>query len=288
LTSRRSKIHHYVPKGLQRYFCVVGEKIWYAERRPDGKFVEPELRNIHSVFQIKNYYTILEGAKPSDKIERQYYGVLDNFLGDFLLHVHETLDKKMLPVIKGRPLESLRRCIFQMITRGPEFLQNYNETDVGHQIVVDTLATVKARNDADPQIYELQEKLLHPDRLRQLGRHSRVLGQMSRSERVENALDEFFPKWAVSEGSHSFVISSRAVHRIGNGGSNGLANPVVEYWLPISPKRALVLLRKSDQTIPDLYSISRDHMRHINEFAAKDSKSLASHSETLLRSLIAG
>ena len=109
---------------------------------------------------------------------------------------------------------------------------------------------------------------------------------MARSSRIMGELREFQVRWATSEGRHSFVLSSLIAYRIGNGGPNGVSNPNMEIWIPVSPKIAMVLVRDEEGRIPSRNSLDRDKVREVNEYAMRKSRQLASHSEALLVSLV--
>jgi Protein of unknown function (DUF4238) len=286
LTNKRTKIHHFVPKALQRYFCFEDERIWYSERGLDGKFCDPQLRNIDSVFKRKNYYTILEANKPSDRVEREFYGPQDDALGIVLKDIHDIFKLGKTPVVKGETLDMIRQLVFRMMRRSPEFMKSYDELAIGQEVVEEALSKATELNHSPQEVTELRQTLSNRIRLQQIGRHVRVTGQISSSGKVEKALEDFSIRWAVSSGSHSFILSSQAVYRIGNRGSNGLNNPIVEIWLPISPKIALVLLRDQEESISFLNYFSKEKLRKINEYAVESSTQIASHSKTLLLSLL--
>lgn len=286
--NKRSKLHHYVPRGLQRHFCVQGEQIWYCEKGNDGRFCEPELRNTESVFKERNYYTVLQGDQPSDKVEREFYGVIDDFLGQSLNDIDAIFANGKTPIIRGETLRTLSNVVFQLIRRTPDFVKQFDEVEIGREVTESTISGLSDKNVAKKELEALKARLASESSLRQIGRHVRVTAQISRSIKIEEELEGFVVRWAEVEGNHSFVLSSIAAYRIGNGGANGFLNPNFEIWLPISPKRALVLLRDDSNRIPLLAKVQRDHMRSINEYAARESNSIASHSVKLLRSLIIG
>ncbi|MBU3258684.1 DUF4238 domain-containing protein [Roseovarius sp. PS-C2] len=284
---QRARKHHFLPQALQRPFCGECGQLWYSERNNDGLFSVPELRNTSSTFKLRDFYTILENGKLSDIVERQFYGTLDNFLAQFLNEVHDTLDKGMTPVVSGDALSSLRRVVYHLITRTPDFIKNqYDDVAIGREIAEATLSEAIKHGISDTDISDLRAILGDASGLRNMGRSVRVKAQSSPSKRVEETLEDFVVRFAIINGKHSFVLASQTAYRIGNGGHNGLSNPEMEIWLPISPKRALVLVRDKNGKIPLIVDEPRDHVRQVNEFAIRNAEQVASHSQTLLHSLL--
>lgn len=284
--AERSKHHHFVPKVLQRSFCFEGERIWYVERNSDGRFMCPEPRNIRSCFRSRNYYTVLADGKPSDLVERKFYGKIDDYLGRILPEFFASFGRNEVPTFSGRPLESLRNVIFEMIKRTPEFTKDYNEIDIGKEIVERELISL-GKGDPNPQrVQQLEGELNDQQKLLELGRTVRVRSTIQRSKQVESMLEDFVVRWAISRSKHSYVLSSKIVHRIGNGGSNGLSNPNMEIWMPISPKIAIVLLRDPESKIPLTVTDRMSSIRKLNEHAVENSQQIASHSRKLIESLV--
>lgn len=285
--ANRAKNHHIVPKVLQRQFSISGDpgRIWRAKRGSGGKYASPERKRIEKTLAIKDYYTVLEGDKRSDLIEREFYGRLDNFLGQILPQVIETLNDGSFPRFSEHILDSIRRMAMHMAKRTPDFLDDHDDIELGRELVSTTLQYLPKHASSD-QRKRLETDLESTVRLRDRGRHIRVSATLKDSKRVNEALSEFVPRWAISKTKHSFVLSSRMVYRIGNGGSNGLSNPNMEMWMPITPKVSLVLVRDPQNVIPHRVIEPSTHIRQINEFAARNSFEIASHSETLLKSLL--
>jgi hypothetical protein len=282
---KRSKIHHYVPKVLQRYFRCGKEQIWYSSRQK-GELGAPELRNISSTFQKRNYYTVFKGNEPSDIVEKEFFGEIDDYLGRVLPEFVSNLEQEIVPTFEGKARSSLDQVVFQLIKRTPDFLKEYEDEEKGRELIEEELKTALASGVDVVAVDQLQKFLNDSSFLRGFGRHVRVKAQISRSKKVEEMLREFDIRWGRSTGRHSFVLSSQIAYRIGNGGSNGISNSKMEIWMPISPKFALVMLREPDGKIPLIAGVPRDHMREINEYAARNSDSLASHSQRLLSSLV--
>ncbi|WP_300396053.1 DUF4238 domain-containing protein [Henriciella sp.] len=283
----RAKNHHIVPKVLQRQFGIEGDplKIWRAKKDQLGTYSAPKRKPIEKTFVIRDYNTILEDEQRSDRIERAFYAKLDDFLGRILPQTIEILDRGEIPDFSDESLDSLRKTAMHMAKRTPDFLQDHDDFELGKELVEDTL---RAMPDDVPveQRQKLEAELSNEARLRDRGRHIRVAATINDSQRVVETLSEFVPRWAISETKHSFILASRMVYRIGNGGSNGLSNPNMEMWMPICPKIALVLVRDIRNGIPHRNVASPEKIRQINQYAAKNSHEIASHSEKLLKSLV--
>jgi len=282
----RARKHHYVPQALQRYFRSAEGKIWYSERVDQGRFGKPEKRNTRSTFKARDYYTVLDDDGLSDRIERNFHGEMDDFLGQFLAEVHRALDDGSAPVVEGESLSSIRRVVIHLIARTPEFTSDFDEFGVGEEVLSNALADAIEANLDATEIEKIRSELEDRIRVRNFGRSIRTQAQAGPFSRIDEALKDFDVRFAQSKGQHSFILSSLSAYRIGNGGHNGLSNPRTEIWLPISPKRALVLLKDPQKKIPMVVTEPRDHIRKVNEFAVSNSNEVASHSEKLLLSLL--
>jgi len=279
----RAKNHHIVPKVLQKNFAIEGKHIWFTERQNNGLFHEPELRNIKKTFRKKDYYTVLEDGKRSDIIEKRFYGDIDDYLGRILPDILNTFAEDKIPNFSGQALDSIRQVIMQMAKRTPDFVKDHNDIDMGRKFVIGMLQTpdTKMRN-------EYQGYLDKPNnsKLRELGRDIRVRATLNNSERIEEALQNRSVHWAKIETNHSFILSSRMALWLGNGEANGLINPLLEIWMPISPKISLILFWNKNKNFPLMNTVDRDFVRRLNMYAVENSDQIASYSKPLLKSLI--
>ncbi len=288
--SKRAKIHHYVPKVAQRRFCFRENKIWYVEKDTSGVFGEPEERNINSTFQKRDYYTVLEGDLPSDKVEVGFYGSLDNYWGSFLAEVERIFLRGSVPIIEGEPLETLQEAVFHFVKRTPEFISNLHDTQddysIGRELVDNVSSAMRGANysleDVDAYVskFEKSHQVIHQ------GRTVRVKATIPISDKIRSSLRGFKARWGIISSKHSIILPNCFVYRIGNGGKNGLANPNLEFWIPVSPKRVLVLVRDEGGHLPYLSDIGRDQVRQMNLFALRSNQAVASHSRKLLESLL--
>ncbi len=286
MANKRTKIHHYVPQALQKYFCDKNDQLWFSERSGNGEFGDPELRNRSSTFKLRDYYTILEDGKLSDRIERDFYGVIDNFLGQFLEKVHAAFDRGLTPEVSGEALLSIRRVTYHMIARVPQFIKDVDEYKIGKSLVEKTIERAISEKIPHEEIDALRLELQDKSHLRKLGRSIRVKGQAKPTKEVLRRLDSLDLRYAICDGGGSFILPSVGAYRNGNGGPNGLANPDMEIWFPISPKRALVFLTDPRGKIPLVVPTDRNQLREVNEYGAAQSNQIASHSLKLIKSLV--
>ena len=285
---KRAKRHHIVPQILQKQFGIRDDErhIWRTKRDEGSKrFQALERKLIKKAFVINDYYTVLENDQRSDVIERKFYGPIDDYLGNLLPQVLQILEAGDIPDFSSEALESIRQVVMHMAKRTPDFLEEHNDIEMGRELVKDTL---KYGSGEIPVSYrkELEADLINTARLKDIGRDIRVKATLENSTRINDVLSEFVPRWAISQTKHSYILASRMVYRIGNGASNGLINPNMEIWMPISPKIALVLLRDPDNNIPHVFIDTPARIRRVNEYAVKNSFEVASHSEALLKSLL--
>lgn len=283
--AKRSKAHHFVPKVLQKTFCFRGDEVWYSKKAPNGPFTPPELTPTEKAFMIPNYYSVLDGEELSDVVEREFYGKIDNYLGSMLPDVLCAFDRGETPTFSGDALDSLRRVVLELLKRTPEFTKKHDEVDIGKEIVEAQLNAIQDVSGQKHRREKLLKELKRPEKLKALGRSVRVQSTIGHSEKIAQELEGFSARWAVSETKHSFVLSSMIAYRIGNGGPNGLSNPNMEIWMPISPKISLVLLRDDNGNVPLKVTDSPAHIRKVNEHAIVNSMQVASQSQKLLESL---
>lgn len=121
MSNKRTKRHHFLPQVLQRQFLNGNGQIWYAEKGDDGRFSPPEPRNTRSTFQIKDYYTVMSDGTPSDVVEREFYGAIDNYLGHLLQGIFDVFEQGGTPTFSGDSLHALRLFFYETIKRSPEF-----------------------------------------------------------------------------------------------------------------------------------------------------------------------
>lgn len=287
--SGRSRRHHFVPKALQRHFSENRKNIWFTSCDDLGKYSKPEWRNISSTFQRHDFYTVIDDSGvPSDQVEKEFYEKVDDYLGDLLSEIHHSLDLSQNPVFEGEVLESLQNLFMVLATRTAHSLTGAGHDDFKQGIEF-VNKIIERISEVDPDSLELkryQDTLEDSRKLISFGRNIRVRAMTTRLPRAEKELRNYQARIAVSHGSHSFILHGRAVYRIGNGSSNGILSPTCELWLPISTKRAIILLRDPSGNIPLICTVGREQMRELNLHAVSLGSDLGSRSEKLLVSLI--
>ncbi len=277
--ARRSKRHHYVPKGLQNHFCGADNKIWYAERSADG-FSALEERTPNGCFWEKNLNTTIGKNGLSENVEEEWRD-LDNELAPFLAHANEVLSNGSPPDLTEESVEKLRFFFAMLMTRSPELVPSVERIKQVYVSEVMGLAT-----KLDILAPDLRARTADPAFQAQAARHIRAeaLGRVPEYSLEE--LRKFHPTWVIAEKKSAFILGSRMVYATGNGGPNGLLNPDTELWFPISQKHVLVLSR--DQSKSDkVFYLSGSRVRQWNRYILRTSeRAVASHSERLLRSLL--
>lgn len=282
---KRATNHHIVPQVLQKQFAINGdpERIYRSKRDADGRFSAPKMKKIEKAFVLRNYYTILENDLHSDRVEREFYGDIDNYLGEIIPNIVAAINNHEIPQFTKPALDSFRRAVMEMIKRTPDSIGAGDDEFIGLKFMEETNRSLREN-------YPLQSaevlKLLDAHRPEDHGRSIRNKAALIPMLRVEKTLNEFTIRWAIINSKHSFILSSMMAYRIGNGGPNGLSNPSAEIWMPISPTIAAVLVRDPQNKLPNIYICPCDQIRKFNEYAIKNSFEVASHSEQLLRSLL--
>ena len=283
--SKRSKIHHFVPRVMQKSFCFRGDEIWYAEKSPAGSFHPPELTLRDKAFQIPNYYSVRDGDELSDIVEKEHYGTIDNYLGQLLPEVLGAFKSGLTPTFSGERLRGLCWVVYEMIKRTPEFPIDYDDVAMGREYLLEVVESLGKSSTDLVMRKKLLKDLEHTETLRSYGRDIRVRAVIQPGERVEDAMKDFVVRWSLSETRHSYILSSKIAYRIGNGGSNGVVNPNMQIWMPIDPKISLVLLRDPENKYPMRNVDTPDHIRQVNEYAVRNSEQIASNSQKLIESL---
>lgn len=282
---KRTKNHHIVPQVLQKQFSKNQKNLWFSKRDSNGNFHEPEYRNIQKIFRKKDYYTVLNGEKPSDIFEREFYGDIDNYLGKVLPKISEILQDGNTPTFSGSQLYNLKQVIMQMVKRTPDYEKKSNDIEMG-KTYVKSILEEKGKTTENIDFKKYEEELKSPLKLKEYGRDIRVRATILNSPKIDKALEDFSVHWSVCKTKHSYILASKMVYWLGNGGPNGFVNPKVEIWMPISPKVSLILFRDKQNQNTMKHIDNREHIRAVNEYAMQNSDQIASDSKELLDSLI--
>ncbi|MCW2305641.1 hypothetical protein M2324_004073 [Rhodovulum sulfidophilum] len=286
MKNQRSKGHHYIPQALQRAFASGKQQLWYAKKTRSGEYDNPRIRNIRTFFQRRNYYTIYNEGRPSDEVERNHYGPIDNFLGELLPELKIAFEKGKLPTLEGKIEHSLREVIAEMLKRTPDFIPEFDQASRTRQMVQDAVENLPLDIfNLTPAGRNFLKKIKDPSQQELLSRSARVQAALRPSEQFLKLLHERSVRWVRCERHHSFILSSAAVARLGNGGSNGLVNPQSELWMPLLPQLAVVLVGKAGRDLLAETLLPRDRIRRINIYLMRIGKEIASSSPELLESI---
>ena len=278
MSGKRSKRHHHNPIVLQKPFQSKPGKIWYAEKNKDGRFFVFEERNHESAFWERNYNTTIEDGRPSDRLETGFWGAVDDHLGKLVPKIDDALENSTIPLFSGEPLDSLYNLFAALMMRSPDILPDYDAAEMGREVANQTI-------ELSTELSEKERTFLNSsDRMVQNGRHIIAMSRVAEPTRVLAALREYEVRFVRSEARSAFILGSRLVYRIGNGGNTHLDNPNTELWLPISPRSTVVLVKSRPET-PHCVEFSRAKVRKFNEYVCRSSSKVGSHSYKLLRSL---
>jgi hypothetical protein len=281
----RSKRHHYVPQALQKYFCNEFGQIWYAKRATlSEQFGKMEPRNTASAFKERNFYTVLsELDKPSDEVEREFYGTVDDQVGKTISEVVAIVNQSYAPQFSGEPLESFKNLVLALHRRSIDITKNHSELEIGQDIIKSTLADASVRFGLT--VEQASEQIRFPDP-KQLGRNVRVRAQTVRPDIALQALAPYGVATIVAEGRSSFILGSRMIYRISNGTTDPLGSKNVELWFPVTPRICLVL-HALDVVTRKPVVWPGNKVREVNEHIVSRCHEVGSHSDRLLLSLLA-
>ena len=193
--SQRSKKHHFVPKVLQKAFRSRPENptfVWYSEKGEDGTYSRPVEKMTDKTFVIANYYSVL-GVEDclSDVVEREYYGQIDAYLGKVLPKIFAVLSAGEIPTFVGEPKDSLIEVVFEMVKRTPDFTKDYNDTDIGKEIIEASIAQCADLPEHQLEKRRLLNDLGQPEKIKNLGRSTRVKAVIMPSPEMAEVLSKF-------------------------------------------------------------------------------------------------
>lgn len=273
-----------MPRALQKYFCDKEGRIWFAKRESlNGAFSEAEPRSPNSAFQARNFYTVLgPDDRPSDEVEREFYGTVDDQVGKTISEVTPILERKQAPLFSGVALDSFKNLVLALHLRTIDITRKHDEEAIGSEIIRGTISEAAKKFGVNEEDVRSAQKF--PDPMI-LGRSVRVRAQTVRPDLSLDALKKYSVSAVSAEKKSSFILGSRIVYRISNGTADTLGSKNVEIWFPITPKHCLVLHaleREFNQPIV----WPRDRIRQINEHIVDSCLEVGSHSEDLLRSLL--
>lgn len=228
---------------------------------------------------MRDYNTILVDDRPSDLLEKELWKPLDDYLTELLDEIESIIGEGSLPKFDGRNKDDF--CVFtSMMMKRPQEGANIPEPEVvGQQVYTATLEAIRSR-DEDASSYSRDAI-----KLKQIGRDVIARAKASRPDQIIEELRNYHIVWAVPERTKSFVLGSKMIYRMPNGGNGHLDHHLTQMLFPLMPRLAAVFVRKDMQA--DLINvISRDRMRQWNEAIASSSNMVGSHSRSLIKSLI--
>lgn len=152
-----------------------------SKKNERGIYCSPASKRIEKAFVIRDYYTILENDTRSDRIEREFYGRIDDFLGQLLPEVIGVLNSGRIPSFTPEALNSLRTVAMEMAKRTPDFLKDHDDIKLGREFFGSCL---NALPDGAPKSQRemLESKLANDVTLRDKGRHIRVTATLGNSQ----------------------------------------------------------------------------------------------------------
>jgi hypothetical protein len=211
---------------------------------------------------------------------------MDNILGKLIPQLLSSVERGLVPRLDEGVSQNFKELILSLAKRSPDFMQTETDEELGLLVLKNTLAILPTVPNHLPEVVSVLKRLNDSSLLRQYGRDIRTRGTISEATESNKKLKEYQFRWVSITGKPSFILSSMMVYRLGNGGMNGLANPLTEVWMPLSPKIAAVLLRDPENKIPPIIDPAPKLVRDLNVYSAKNSTMVASHSNTLLSSII--
>jgi hypothetical protein len=159
VTAKRSRHHHYVPKALQRCFSENRKNIWYSAIGENGKYLSPEWRNIDSTFKAFDFYTVLDSeGKPTDAVEKNFYGIIDDHLGTLLQEVHDRFDRGKTPIFKGEQLTSLHHLVLNLASRTPHLGAGnaFDDVEIGRTFASDMISVLESQSKDHPDLHRFR------------------------------------------------------------------------------------------------------------------------------------
>lgn len=275
----RSKRHHYIPQSFQNRFCRPDGKLWYAQRVDAQKFSLYE-RTPFGCFWSSNLNTTMVDGKPSDELEREFWGNVDNTMADFVRWVDDSFSMSIPPKLLGQDLRYFGLFFALIARRSPDATELPNADEVGEQYQTQIKKMMQEMG------HEAKPKYDDKNWLRQIGRDILARAKAEYPTLVVEALGNYSVRWAIPEKRASFILGSKNVYRAYNGGSGHLEDPRTELFWPLSPKLALVMLQIPDRSFPMVVPARTEMVREWNLSICAGSSAIGSHSEKLMRSLL--
>ncbi len=274
--------HHIVPKSLLRAFCTEGQKLFFhSKRRPDEGV---GLRDIGKKFLKRHFYSTRSLGEYDDRIERDFFQVLDSKFASVVRPV-------ILRIVKGSTLEIsdeedifIKFFIYFQKKRTPEFLNSaLSQIDL-EDLVSESIARFEAQygDIGESERERLKLSAMEGDIL-----HSAKAEQSATvSEAVWPIISTMTLCFGIAAPRTQFVIGTNPVVRYENSDRAFLGDGNVELWLPLSPSVAVGLVGPLSQRFGYVFELNPTKVRKMNEQVFQNSSEVGAQSERLLRSLV--
>tara|TARA_R100000935_G_scaffold22414_1_gene41283 strand:- start:571 stop:1431 length:861 start_codon:yes stop_codon:yes gene_type:complete len=277
----RSKKHHYLPVGFQRRFIEGYGELFYSKRDEAGKFSSASSRNPANIFFKRNHNTRYEDGQPTDVVEKELYGTVDDKLCKLVDEIRPLIRRGENFNISDTSDFTLRIIFIEMMRRVPEAQKNFADSYHSNlrSIQSDLLQrypergseirrVVEARNNdrSEMQNVKLQVRTHYPERLLQ-------------------GMEGMLFRFALLPDNAMFILSSNMIQRLSNGGDGNLHDALTELWFPIDPHIAIVAARVP-ANFPKFVYKDRKFAKEYNDLAVSRSDEVGSPSSKLLSALI--
>ncbi len=279
----RSQNHHFVPKTILKHFCVEGSSVYYATKRKTPFTIE--VRNINSVFKRRHYNTVTrtDGSK-SDGLERFFAVELDNYVPNWMDIFQKCLVSGNVSFKSGEDRRRFIQFFYNLSKRTPDFIEPIAKEAIQEVFSQENLR--KLEEHTRPFTPEERAKFNSPDYQHTVASRSRIENFSRQSIHILETLDSMSLVVATPASPRkSFVVGSNPKIRFEDYPFQELGSEGVELWTPMSPKIAIGFTARQDST--SLLRLDDKSVRKINMQLAKQSNAIASHSDRLLRSIIA-
>lgn len=282
--AQRSVRHHYVPSTLGRRFSDESGKFYYKTRssrhHPFGK---SEYRRPERAFYEKDLYTMYDNEGiPHDRIEREFFGPLDDFFGEFLKKVDEVFAEGSNPTLSKETRLGLSQLVTSNFARNPQFGVGPEALREVRENFPSILAQTSEEFGDDPLtvLAQFEDESLSDQEIQNILMKA-ITKKMPNSEKFLNQLET---AWVVIEGKSRFILGDRIAYHPRNALSKLFSSAFVGLVMPLHPKRAIAFVGQSARKL-DRISVGDASVRKLNEIAVSESLCIASASNPQLESL---
>lgn len=275
--------HHYVPQGILRNFCFEGESIYYFSRHSKDRDIER--RNIKSIFKKRQLNSKLNAdGTTSDHLEKFFSKNFDDKIVDFVAHFQHVRVSDSPAFVSMTQHRFFVQCLYNLMKRTPEFHEPPAISVELERII--PAAIEDFLREVRPLTQEEIQTILSDEAKKRITQNARVDVLARQAPEILNLLAKRKVCFAYPRSERkSFIIASQPVVRLTNNRDSNLHTGDVELWVPLTPKFAAGLLTLRNHA--NVFELSDNAVRHFNMAIAQGSSAIASHSEVLLKSLIA-